>query len=242
MERFAKLLGRVWHFRHMNINDLRTIVNSGQLKRFRADSFIFHESDVSAGMFVLFSGKVHLCKLSPTGQVQIISIIEPVIMFNEVTAIDGGPNPFTAIAVKDCLTWKISSEDFEALVRRFPDPEIGLGLLRVLATRTRLLIDRCEDLSFRSVLARTAKLLLNLSDNGTKPIDRREHPIKDLSASIATVPETISRSLSYLSNRDLITCNRRRITILQPSELSVTAQLESYPFPCVTSTVEQSTA
>ncbi|MCK4782844.1 MAG: winged helix-turn-helix domain-containing protein, partial [Desulfobacteraceae bacterium] len=64
----------------------------------------------------------------------------------------------------------------------------------------------------------------------------------DLSASIATVPETISRSLSYLSNRDLITCNRRRITILQPAELSVTAQLESYPFPCVTSTVEQSTA
>ncbi|MEE8567102.1 MAG: Crp/Fnr family transcriptional regulator [Anaerolineales bacterium] len=230
MEKYAKLLRNVEHFRKLSISDLRFVINAGKLKRCQAGSIIFHENEPGAGMFVLFSGKVHLCKLSPSGQVQIISIVEPVIMFNELTAIDGGPNPFTAIAEQTCLTWNIGYEAFQSLVTRYPDPAIGLALLRVLARRTRLLIDRCEDLSFRSVLARTAKVLLEMSDNGTKTIDRAEYPIKDVAANIATVPETLSRSFSVLSERGLIDCTRKTITILKPIELSVAAQLEPYPF------------
>jgi len=226
MEKYAKLLGRVWHFRHLKPTDLLTIVSSGQLKLYRKDSIIFQESQPSAGMFVLFSGLVHLCKHSLDGQVHLISVIEPVIMFNEVAVIDGGSNPFTAIAVKDCLTWNIKFESFEALVKRYPDPMIGLAMLRVLAMRTRMLLDRCEDLSFRPVLARTAKLILELSDFGATSIDRNKYPIKDLAASIATVPESISRSLSQLSEQELISCTRDQITILKVDELYETAQVE----------------
>lgn len=234
MEKYAKLLGNVWHFRHLSVKDLLTIVNSGQLKRYRADAVIFQESNPSAGMYVLFKGKVHLYRLSTSGQVQILSMIEPVTMFNEVTAIDGGPNPYTAMAVKDCLTWNISAESFESLVRRYPDPVIGLAMLRVLAGRTRGLIDLCEDLSFRSVVARIAKLILDLSDGGEKPIDRHDYPIRVLSSSIATVPETISRTLRYLRDRGLIECTRRRITVIKPEGLCREAQLE----PSLTNNVE----
>ena len=69
-----------------------------------------------------------------------------------------------------------------------------------------------------------------MSDNGTNIIDRGEYPIKDVAANIATVPETLSRSFSVLSERGMINCTRREITILQPIELSVAAQLEPYPF------------
>jgi len=226
MEKYANVLGRVWHFRHLKPNDLLTIVRSGQLRRFQKEEIIFQESDPSAGMFVLFSGMVHLCRHSLDGQVHLISVIEPVIMFNEVAVIDGGGNPFTAIAVKDCLTWNIKFEAFEALVKRYPDPMIGLAMLRVLAMRTRMLLDRCEDISFRPVLARTAKLVLELSDFGEIPIDRIKYPIKDLAASIATVPESISRSLSQLSEQELISCTRDQITLLSVEDLYETAQVE----------------
>ena len=226
MKDLSSMLGRVWHFKHFSKANLRIIVTAGQLRRFREGTIIFQELESSAGMFVLFRGKVHLCKLSRTGQVQIISVIEPVIMFNEVTAIDGGLNPYTAIAAKDCLTWNIGHEAFEDLVRRFPDPNIGLGMLRVLAGRTRMLIDRCEDLSFRPVVARTAKLLLEISNHGAKVINRRDHPIKEMAASIATVPEAISRSLRSLKEDQLIECTRTRITILNPTNLAEIAWME----------------
>ena len=226
IDRLSKVLGRVWHFRHLNLNDLRLIVSAGQMKRFKAGSMIFQETEPSAGMFVLLSGRVHLYKVSLTGQEQIISIIRPVIMFNELTAIDDGPNPYTAIAVDDCNTWNISHEAFLDLVDRYPDPSIGLGLLKILSARTRLLINRCEDLSFRPVLARTAKLLLDLSEGGNLVIDRVDHPIKDLSASIATVPEAISRSLSNLKEEGLVEVNRAQIKILDTNALAAIAQIE----------------
>jgi CRP-like cAMP-binding protein len=224
-QNLSKLLGRVWHFRKLKLTDLQRIVTAGKMRRFRSGTLIFQEAEPGAGMFVLFSGKVHLCKLGPSGQEQIISIIEPVIMFNELTAIDGGLNPFTAICVEDSLTWNIDHESFLDLVQRYPDPEIGLGLLRVLSARTRMLIGRCDDLSFRPVVARTAKLLLELSEKGTKIINRREHPIKDMSARIATVPEAISRSLKTLKEEEYIEYTRTEVSVLDSHGLAELAQL-----------------
>ena len=226
MEKYAKILGEAWPFHHLKPRDLIRIVNSGHLMRYRADSVIFLESEPGAGMFVLFSGKVHLYRYSAEGQTQLIYTVKPTTMFNELTAIDDGPNPFTAIAVKDCLTWNIKTESFQNLVKCYPDPTIGFALLRVLAMRTRLLLDQCEDLSFRSVLARVAKLILKLSDDGLKTIDRQEYPIMDLAASIAVAPETISRSLSSLNDQGIISCTRKHITVLEINPLLDAAQVK----------------
>lgn len=207
------------------------VVRSGQLKRIRRDTMIFHEAEPGAGMFVLLSGKVHLCKVNPTGKEQIISVIEPIIMFNELTAIDGGPNPFSALAVKDCLVWNITHDAFHDLVKRYPDPEIGLGLLKVLSARTRILIDRCDDLSFKPVLSRVASLLLDLSDQGTSSIKRSEYPIAELAAHVATVPEVISRSLKSLQDDDLIQYDRASITVLNSDSLAELARYGAIESP-----------
>ena len=227
MEKYVELLKGVPHFKGFKPSDLLKIINSGSLKRFKKDRYIYAEGASSAGMFVLFSGKVHLCNYSCEGQMQIFSMIEPVIMFNEVTAIDGGLNPASAIAVKDSLTWNIGFEAFENLVRQYPDPSIGLALLRVMAGRTRELIDLCSDLSFRSVLSRSAKLIYDLSENGTKPINRSEFPLTDLSARVATAPESISRSLSWLNKRKIITTDRIKITVINVTDLLEIALEES---------------
>jgi CRP-like cAMP-binding protein len=179
-------------------------------------------------MFVLFSGHVHLLKLGPQGQQSIVAEIEPVIMFNEVTVLDGEANLTTAIAVQECVTWNISHADFQALVQRYP--MIGLGLLRVLAARTRNLMAQYEDLSFRSILARTAKPLLDLSARGTRPIQRKEYPNADLAAHISTVPEALSRSLQVFRKNGDITCTRATITVNQPETLEKFAQVEKSLF------------
>jgi len=227
MEDYTKLLSSVSYFKNLNPPDLLRIINSGQLKRYKKEGYIYIKGDPSAGMYVLFSGKVHLCNYGCDGQSQIFSTIEPVTMFNEVTAIDGGPNPATALAVKDCLTWNISCEAFENLVKKFPDPVVGLAMMRVLADRTRELIDLCGDLTFRTVVSRCAKLLLELSQNGTKNIDRLDFPLADLSALLATAPESVSRSLSWLDKEGLIKTDRNHISILNADDLMKIVTVES---------------
>ena len=218
-EEYTKLLSSVPYFKNLSPADLVGIINSGQLKRYKKNRYIYSKDEPAAGMFVLFSGKVHLCNYGCDGQSQIFSTIEPVTMFNEVTAIDGEPNPATALAVKDCLTWNINYEDFENLVRKFPDPVVGLALMKVLAGRTRELINLCGDLSFRTVVSRCAKLILDLSGDGANRIDRREFPLADLSALLATAPESVSRSLSWLDKQGFISTDRTHISVVKPEEL-----------------------
>ena len=227
MEEYTKLLSNVSYFKNLSPSELLRIINSGQLKRFRKDKYIYFKAEPASGMFVLFSGKVHLCNYGCDGQSQIFSTIEPVTMFNEVTAIDGGPNPATALAVKDCLTWNIGYEDFENLVKKFPDPVVGLAMMRVLAGRTRELIDLCGDLTFRTVVSRCAKLILELSHKGTKGIDRHEFPLADLSALLATAPESVSRSLSWLDKQGFIATDRTHITVIKPEELQKIVSTEN---------------
>ncbi len=213
MEKYIHLLRSVPHFKNLNSSDLLRIINSGQLRHFKKNKYIYYKDEPGEGMFVLFTGKVHLCNYNCEGQSQIFSVIEPVIMFNEVTAIDGGPNPATAIAVKNCLTWNIGYQAFEDLVRKYPDPVVGLAMMRVLAGRTRELITLCRDLSFSPVLSRCAKIILDLSNQGQNDIDRTEHPLANLSSLVATAPESVSRSLSWLDKQGMILSDRKYISV-----------------------------
>ena len=227
MEKYIKLLRGVPHFKNLTSADLLRIINSGRLRHYKKDKYIYYKDDPGEGMFVLFSGKVHLCNYSCDGQSQIFSIIEPVTMFNEVTAIDGGLNPATAIAVKPCLTWNIKFQDFEDLVKKYPDPVVGLAMMRVLAGRTRELITLCKDLSFSPVLARCAKLILDLSNQGHSDIDRQEFPLANLSALVATAPESVSRSLSWLDKQGLIISDRNYLSVKDLEGLKKIANQES---------------
>ncbi len=216
-------LRRVQHFRHLPEADLTAIITAGRVRRFAAGEMIFMEGESCAGMFVLLRGRVHLRKLGPQGQESIMAVIEPVIMFNEVAVLDGGPNLATAVAALDCLTWQVGCENFQALLNKYP--QIGLGLLRVLARRNRFLVAQYADLSFRSVQARVAKLLLELSDGGRQPIDRRRHSNHEMAARVATVPEAFSRALNAFKRSGCITTTRTTITVGCIEELVALAEL-----------------
>ena len=207
----AQRLGDVPQFRNIPSEEVVSIIQMGDLRNYSQGEIIFHEDDECAGMFVLIKGKVILNKLGPEGQEGVINALEPVIMFNEVAALDGGPNPVSAAAQADCRLWHISRENMQALILQYP--QIGLSLLGVLAMRNRQLVNYYSDLSFRSVHARLAKHLLDLSRQGENPIDRKQNPIRLMAARIITTPEAISRTLRTFSSTGLIQYNRLEIQV-----------------------------
>jgi CRP/FNR family transcriptional regulator len=227
MINIAKLVNRMktlQHFKDLSLADIETIVKAGRIRMCASGEIICMEEEPCSGLFVLLRGHVHLYRLGPDGQELLMHVIRPVIMFNEVAVLDEGPNPFTAIAARDSLVWQACREPLLALSVKFP--WVALGFLPVLAARNRALISMCTDFSFRSVRARTAKLLLDLSDCGQQPIIREDHPIYLMSAQISTVPEAISRSLSHFRDLGYISCSRTEIIVSEPQELAVQAQIE----------------
>lgn len=216
-------LRSVRHFQNIQTEELELIVRMGQTLSFPGESVLFQQESPSAGLYVLLSGRVQVCKLSPQGQNAIIAIFDPVVMFNEVAALDRGPNPVTAMAVEESVIWRLSAKNLDQLILRHP--HVGLGMLRVLAVRNRHLVEQFGDVSFRSVLARTAKLLLELSADGAKAIDRRKHPVHQMAARISTVPEAFSRSLKVFKTNGSIRSAGSTIEVLDPVELKAAAEM-----------------
>lgn len=219
----AQRLGDVPQFRNIPGDEVVSIIRMGDLCNYSQGEIIFHEDDVCAGMFVLIKGKVILHKLGPEGQEGVINALDPVIMFNEVAVLDGGPNPVSAVAQADCRLWHISLENMKALILQYP--QIGLSLLGVLAMRNRQLVNYYSDLSFRSVHARLAKHLLDVSRQGEQSIDRKQNPIRLMAARIITTPEAISRTLRTFSSTGLIRYNRLEIQVSDIDGLNEAAQL-----------------
>ncbi len=219
----AERLHQVRHFQNTPIEVIETIIKSGHPRNYSRGEIIFHEQDPCAGFFVLIKGEVSLSKMSPDGKEGILTILEPVIMFNEVSALDGGVNPITASAHTDIYLWQISYENFQQLLLHFP--QVGISLLGVLARRNRQLLTYYGDLSFRSVQARLSKHLVDISRNGTQVIDRKQHTNQLIAGQVITTPEAVSRTLRLLACAGVIGCNRREITVLDLARLQFMAQI-----------------
>jgi CRP/FNR family transcriptional regulator, cyclic AMP receptor protein len=228
LDSLVKQLGNVAHFQGMSESALRDIVYAGQVLKYPAGTMIFHEGDPCAGLYVLLLGKVYLHKLGIQGQETLIAVINPVIMFNEASVLDKGPNPVTAVAVQDSMVWQVDCERYQVLMRRYL--EVATGLLQVMAARNRLMLAHLEDLISRPVLARAAKVILDLSQGGKVSINRRSHSNIEMATRVATTHEAISRSLKSLQNMGLITCTRSKIQVHNLADLAEVAQLSPLLF------------
>lgn len=211
------------YFKMLPLSDIQAIVEMGQIRSLETGTFIFREGDPCSGLYVLLAGQVHLHKLSPEGRDHIMIIVEPVTMFNEVAVLDSGPNPATAITHGTCRIWHADADSFRALLEAYPG--LALGMLPILAARNRWLVSQYEDLSFRTVQSRMAKLLLELSEHGRIPIKRREHTIEKIAARIATVPEAVSRAITYFRKQGYITSSRSEIRVIRPESLGKRARI-----------------
>jgi CRP/FNR family transcriptional regulator, cyclic AMP receptor protein len=220
----AHMLRRVEHFRELSLAEIETIIASGSVREYPEGSVLFHEDDPCAGLFVLLQGQVQLQKLGPDGKVAILRVLEPVIMFNEVAALDGGPNTTTAIAIRITSTWQIHSAGLQEIILQHP--QLGLGMIKVLAAHNRYLVSQYQDLTMRPVLARCAKLIYELSDSGQKPILRRQHPNHQMAARVATVPELFSRSIKNLKETGAIHLTAQTIEVVDVARLAEIARID----------------
>ena len=217
-------LKNVRHFRQLPLTAISEIVLGGRTKTYQAKETIFREGEPCSGLFVLIRGQVHLYKCGIHGQEAIISVIQPVIMFNEVAALDGEDNPITAMAAENSLTWRIDHQRFNELIQKYPP--VGTSLLKVLANRNRLLMASFEDLFSRPVRARVARVLLDLSGFGVAAVDRNQHTNLQIAALAATVPEAVSRAFQSFREDGLIENSRHQIIILNAERLARLALIE----------------
>jgi CRP-like cAMP-binding protein len=173
------------------------------------------EGEPAANLYFVASGVVKVFKTSAEGKEQILSIVRPGESFNDVPIFDGGPNPTSAQAMGPVLLYEIKRNDMEAILR--DHPKIALNVIRVLARRVRYLISLVEDLSFKHVIGRVAKILFEHAggEMGRGPRLTQQ----EMAAMAGTAREVVGRSLKALEEEGAIKLDRHRIIIMDKEAL-----------------------
>jgi CRP/FNR family transcriptional regulator len=217
---------QIAYFAGVRANGVRRIEQTAHRREYQAGSTIFNEGEECAGFHVVLEGLVRIYRVNPEGRLHTLSLLRPLATFNEVAAVDGGPNPYNAVAVTsaevlvvshDCLLGLMSSE--RALLENY---------VQALAHVNREYIERLEDMTFRSIPSRLAKLFLHET---TYQI--AEAPSKltqeEIASILGTTREVVGRALRGLLNAGLLRKKGRKIYIADRQGLEILAETNMMP-------------
>jgi CRP-like cAMP-binding protein len=161
-------LRKISLFAMLGKDDLQHVAVMTFERHFERGDIIILEGDLGGALHYVHAGLVKVFKTSPEGREQVLRLIVAGNTFNDVPALDGGPNPASAAAMEPTTVYVIRRADLQALIRS--RPEVANAVVQTLAHALRHLVTLVEDLSLRHVTARVAKLLLE-QDEVLQPAD-----------------------------------------------------------------------
>jgi CRP-like cAMP-binding protein len=186
--------------------DLEALGGAMFQRSYPAGQIVLLEGAASSVLYVVQAGRLKLFKTSPRGREQVLRLLRPGDMFNEVAVFDEGPNPASAQAIEDCRLYLLRRRDLMRFVAERPG--IALAITHSFAGRLREALALVEDLAFRDVTSRLAKILLEGQDGDTPRVTQEL-----LAAMAGSRREVVGRALKALSQEGAIKLARGRIHV-----------------------------
>jgi len=210
----TELLSCIPYFQGLSQQELYTIKPFFSGKNYDRQEVILLEGEPCRAVYFVASGSVKVTRNSPEGRELVLRIMRKGETFNEVPVFDGGPNPATVVALEPSRLYAISADKMGEIIRLYP--QVAMNILRIFGHRLRQMVTLAEDLSFRHVMGRLAKVLLE------NVMDREDGPRltqQDMAAMVGTAREMVSRSLRSLEDMGAIKVEGRSLRILNPDLL-----------------------
>ncbi|MEE8418533.1 MAG: Crp/Fnr family transcriptional regulator [Dehalococcoidales bacterium] len=211
----GKFLQSIPYFAGLSAAELDSISRLVMEKKAERRDIILHEGEPAEAIYFVVSGALKLFKTSAEGKEQILSILRPGDSFNDVPVFDDGSNPASAEAMGPVVLYELGKSDFKALLRN--NSVVAANTITVLAEQVRRMVSLIEDLSFRHVIGRVARILLEYAD-GAAPGARLTQ--QDMAAMAGTAREVVGRSLKSLEQEGVIKFDRHRIVIVDREALT----------------------
>ncbi len=190
-------------------------------RHYERGDLIVLEGDPGGALHYVRSGLVKVFKISPSGKEQVLRLIAAGYTFNDVPALDGGPNPANVAAMEPSIVYVIRCAELRTLI--MTRPEVAEAVVRTLTSALRHLVALVEDLSLRHVTARVAKILLD-QEIASQEAQRAYHLTQQEMAALAgTAREVVGRSLKELEMAGAIEMRQGRAVVLNRERLRLLA-------------------
>jgi CRP-like cAMP-binding protein len=214
-------IGRLRYFDGVENDRLAGLPSLFNQKSFIKGQTIVSEGDSQESLHFVSTGVVKIFKTSSEGKEQIIKIVRPGESFNDVTVFSGSFCSYSAQALGNTVIYWIHKNDLLPVMEK--NWRVVRNALEIISEQACLLMTLVEDLSFKNVTGRVAKILLQNSVPGPEGYQRLTQ--YEMAAMAGTAREVVGRSLKNLEDSGAISLERHRIVIKDRSYLDRLAGL-----------------
>ena len=207
-------------FDGLQASDFESINIDATEQRLVASQILFHQNDLSHDLFFLLSGDLVSLVLTADGREIVFSEIAHRAYLGEMAALDGGPRSLSVMAKTDATVLMLQRASFVALFDTLPT--VRCKVTRRLVDRIRILTERNIEISTLNVEQRVGAFILRLAAQQEATLGTLIDPAPthaDIAGAIGANREMVSRSISSLARKGIISSARRRIEIVDKSAL-----------------------
>jgi len=207
-----KFLPNVFLFDSFSANEIGKIEKIASIKNLNKDEILFNEGNKAIAFYIVISGKIRIYRLSSSGHEQTMHIHKTKDLVAEASIFDRGTYPADCAAVSDSTLIEVKGKEFIKLINE--NPTLSLKLLKAYSKRLRGFVSMVEDLSLQDIKGRFANFLLKNSVlRANSKIYKQTGTKKELASLLGTIPETISRTLKFFKDENIIEESGKEIVV-----------------------------
>ena len=202
---------------------IERLLEIGRFEVLERGHVLYTPEDAATELIVLRSGRVGLFLRSPEGRSLTLDIAEPQQVIGLVAMADATYDS-VAEALGEVRIARVTVEQVRNLVH--DDPPLGLALFEELARHRAQISLSLDELTFKSVPARLASLLLELANKhgGPQAASVPRHSHRQLAEMINAYRETVTKVINQFRAARLLEINTSTITLLNMRRLEELAQ------------------
>ena len=189
---------------------------AGFVRLKEGEELVIGPEEQAERMLLLVAGQLQVHVMSPSERELTLSVLGSGSVVVSTGLVPRWARDLHIRALEASLVCRVEREDLEALVRT--NPEVGLRLARMLATRVMLMEDRWADMAEKEVSARLAGLLYMLVES--EGVMSQEGPMipthythQQLGSMIGANREAVTRAFAALQEGGCVDQKKRRVYV-----------------------------
>jgi CRP/FNR family transcriptional regulator len=187
---------------------LEELLKGAQIVSLEQGQFVFHAGDLCRAFLILLDGEVRVQLISPGGREVTLYRIGPggSCILTTSCLLSKENYPAEAIAESDVRALAISTPSFQSALDR--SPWFRQLVFDGFSSRLSSIIQKIEELAFRSIDARLASALLELDRKNVQDVTHQ-----DIAVELGTAREVVSRHLKRFEADGLVQLGRGQVAI-----------------------------
>lgn len=208
-------------FQDLTDGEIEEISELTRMCLYPNNHLFYMPDDPGEVLFIIKKGRVQLYRVSPDGRKLVFATLHPGAIFGHMGMIGQRLHNTFAESVGDCKICIMNRNDVEELL--LAKPIVALRILEHVGNRLVEAEQRFEDIAFRRMPARIARLILQMTADQSDTTVLKGYTHQQLADMLGTYRETTTQILNDFKQQGLIKLGRKTIEILDEEGLAAIA-------------------